>query len=162
MRCLEENCGYEYLANGSDIFQKKCPKCQNGTFTLSDESVELLKENRGESLMREMLLSLKNKDFAFRCISILISKGRERDIEYLKDKDFCKSRFDMNYPILREVNLNGVIQESCFLDSSMNRRYYPNTIIAFGRRYIVCNDWYYNNKVNLRDTKSNFVNWVLE
>lgn len=33
MRCLEPGCGYEYFANGTDIFQKKCPKCQGGTDT---------------------------------------------------------------------------------------------------------------------------------
>ena len=28
MKCL--NCGYEYKSNGSDIWQRKCPKCQGG------------------------------------------------------------------------------------------------------------------------------------
>lgn len=28
MKCLK--CGYEYKANGSDIWQRKCPKCQAG------------------------------------------------------------------------------------------------------------------------------------
>lgn len=28
MQCL--NCGYEYRANGSDIWRRKCPKCQGG------------------------------------------------------------------------------------------------------------------------------------
>jgi len=28
MTCL--NCGFEYKANGSDIWQRKCPKCQSG------------------------------------------------------------------------------------------------------------------------------------
>lgn len=31
MRC--EHCDHEYFANGSDIFQKKCPKCQGGADT---------------------------------------------------------------------------------------------------------------------------------
>jgi hypothetical protein len=30
MECLENGCGYEYGANGSDIFQRKCPRCQGG------------------------------------------------------------------------------------------------------------------------------------
>lgn len=34
MRC--EDCGHEYFANGSDIFQKKCPKCQGGADTRRD------------------------------------------------------------------------------------------------------------------------------
>jgi hypothetical protein len=28
LRC--EDCGTEYGANGSDIFQRRCPKCQGG------------------------------------------------------------------------------------------------------------------------------------
>lgn len=28
MHCL--NCGYSYKANGTDIFQRKCSKCQGG------------------------------------------------------------------------------------------------------------------------------------
>ncbi len=28
MECL--GCGYKYYANGSDIWQRKCPKCQGG------------------------------------------------------------------------------------------------------------------------------------
>ena len=28
MECL--NCGYHYKANGTDIWQRKCPKCQGG------------------------------------------------------------------------------------------------------------------------------------
>ena len=28
LRC--EHCGHEYGANGSDIFQRKCPNCQDG------------------------------------------------------------------------------------------------------------------------------------
>ena len=28
MECLK--CKHEYLANGSDIWQRKCPKCQGG------------------------------------------------------------------------------------------------------------------------------------
>ncbi len=30
LRCGTEACGHQYGANGSDIFQRKCPKCQGG------------------------------------------------------------------------------------------------------------------------------------
>ena len=33
LRC--EACGYEYGANGSDIFQRRCPNCQGGAPGLS-------------------------------------------------------------------------------------------------------------------------------
>lgn len=112
--------------------------------------------------MKEHLLALKNKDFAYKCINILIEKERKLDIELLKDVNFCKRNFDMNFAILQEVPPYGNIPEDFFKDSRLNRRYYPQPIIAFGKKYIVCNDWYYNNKVNQRDTKSHFVNWVLK
>lgn len=30
MECLQPSCGHVYGANGSDVFQRKCPKCQGG------------------------------------------------------------------------------------------------------------------------------------
>jgi len=31
MECLEPGCGLIYGANGTDVFQRKCPKCQGGS-----------------------------------------------------------------------------------------------------------------------------------
>ena len=112
--------------------------------------------------MREQLLDLKNKDFVYKCLDILISQRRKDDIFMLTNPSFCKTRFDMNYSILHEVPLYGEIPERDFKDHCLNRRYYPQPIIAFGKRYIVCNDWYYKTKCNTRDTRSNFVDWVLK
>ena len=28
--CCRDRCGHEYGANGSDIWQRKCPECQRG------------------------------------------------------------------------------------------------------------------------------------
>ena len=108
--------------------------------------------------MREKLLLMKNKEFAYKCLSILIEAGRKEDFEKLTDDRFCKRNFDMNYPIISEVPLYGEIPQRDFRDHCLNRRYYPQPIIAFGKRYIVCNDWYYNT----RDTRTDFVNWVLK
>ena len=30
MECLNVDCGHKYLANGTNIYEKKCPKCQGG------------------------------------------------------------------------------------------------------------------------------------
>jgi len=30
MKCLNHNCGYEYGANGTDIWLRNCPRCQKG------------------------------------------------------------------------------------------------------------------------------------
>jgi hypothetical protein len=30
MECMQPGCGHIYGANGTDVFQRKCPNCQNG------------------------------------------------------------------------------------------------------------------------------------
>ena len=30
MRCTQPGCGHQYGANGSDIFERRCPRCQGG------------------------------------------------------------------------------------------------------------------------------------
>ena len=30
LECLQPDCGHKYGANGTDIFQRKCPRCQGG------------------------------------------------------------------------------------------------------------------------------------
>lgn len=30
VECQNPECGHVYGANGSDLFQRKCPRCQNG------------------------------------------------------------------------------------------------------------------------------------
>ena len=30
VKCQRKGCDFEYGANGSDLFQRKCPKCQSG------------------------------------------------------------------------------------------------------------------------------------
>lgn len=37
MECLEPSCGYIYGANGTDVFQRKCPRCQAGKDGISFE-----------------------------------------------------------------------------------------------------------------------------
>ena len=106
------------------------------------------------------ILKLKNKDFVFRCLYILNEKNRKEDIEKLTDVDFCKNRFNMYYAILQQVNFE-INDEKLFMDNCGHRRYYPDIITLFDKKYIVCNDWFYNNKSNPRDTRTPFVRWVV-
>lgn len=101
---------------------------------------------------------MKNKEFAYECIHLLIKKGQTECIEHLIDRDYCKRHFDMNYPILQEVSPVGTIDLSMFTDHAGNRRYYPQPIQYNGKRYILCNDWYYGTQ---RDTRTDFIEWVL-
>lgn len=106
------------------------------------------------------ILNLKNKDFVFKCLYILREKNRKEDIDRLTDVDFCKTRFNMYYAILQEVNFD-INDEKIFMDNCGYRRYYPDIVTLFNKKYIVCNDWFYNNKTNTRDTRTPFVRWVV-
>lgn len=107
---------------------------------------------------KEQLMKYKNKDFAFSCIKILVSQGRKTDLEKLTNPAFCKTKFDMNYAILQEVPGENFSDVSYYFDNNGNRRYYPEIMELFGKHYILCNDWYYGKN---RDTRSDFVRWVL-
>lgn len=109
---------------------------------------------------RENILNLKNKEFIFTCLDMLKSKCRADYLSVLTNPDESKRRFDMNFSILQEVSSIGSISKEHFMDTSGHRRYYPDTFSDAGRRFIVCNDWYYNTKSNKRDTRTEFVNWV--
>lgn len=76
------------------------------------------------------VLKLKNKKFAFHCLEQLKKSGNLSDDKLVKltSKNFCKDKFDMNYPVLQEVNYIGNINREIFLDHAGNRRYYPDTI----------------------------------
>jgi hypothetical protein len=101
---------------------------------------------------------MKDEEFTYECIQLLIKKGRIENIEHLADRDYCKRRFDMNYPVLQKVSPMGTIDSSMFTDHAGNRRYYPLPIQYNGKHYIPCNDWYYGTH---RDTRTDFVEWVL-
>ena len=106
------------------------------------------------------ILKLKNKDFVFKCLYILKENDKKEDIEKLTNPDFCKNCFDMNFAILQEITFP-LTDEKIFMDNSGYRRYYPDWITLFDKNYIVCNDWFYNNKSTARDTRSPFLRWVL-
>lgn len=106
------------------------------------------------------ILKLKNKDFVFKCLYILSERNKTYEVEKLTDVDFCKDNFDMNYAVLQEVDFY-TIDEKVFMDNSGYRRYYPDIITLFDKKYIVCNDWFYNNKSTQRDTRTPFIKWVV-
>mgnify|MGYP000580648504 CR=1 FL=1 len=64
------------------------------------------------------VLKLKNKNFVFYCLEQLKKSGNLSDEKLVKltSKNFCKDKFDMNYPVLQEVNYIGNINREMFLD----------------------------------------------
>lgn len=111
---------------------------------------------------KENLLALENKEFIMECINIINRNGSNDDVLKLTDYNYCNQFFDMYFAILKQVSSVGLVPADLYRDKTGKRRYYPNIISLFDQRYIVCNDWYYKNKTNPRDTRSAFVQWVLD
>ena len=110
----------------------------------------------------EYLFKFKNKQFIFECLELLKSNNAfdEKIIEILTSEKECHNSYKCNLPILIEVNVEGVVSRDLYFDRTNKRRYYPNKFIVGDHAFIVCNDWYYNNKVNKRDNRTPFVQWV--
>lgn len=113
-----------------------------------------------EDMNMESLMKLKNKEFVFQCLSglAITDSLKEEQFQRLTNKIFCKDKFDMNFPIIIEVNPSTINNAELYRDAAGNRRYYPDSITINNKTYIVCNDWYYG---KTRDTRSKFVKWCL-
>lgn len=110
---------------------------------------------------KENLLGLKNKEFIMECMNIISKNGSNDDVLKLTDYNYCTQFFNMYFAILQQVPPVGLVPADLHSKAG-KRRYYPDIISLFDQRYIVCNDWYYKNKINKRDTRSPFVQWVLD
>lgn len=80
----------------------------------------------------ESLLKLKNEDFAYRTLQVLIENGWKDKLTMLTDLEYCKRNFDMHFPVLQKVSSTGAIPEELFFDHNGNCRYYSTPITAFG------------------------------
>ena len=151
-----------------DDFVKEESLTEDSVVEATDIEDSVLEESTAEDDINQAelsynideILKLKNKDFAFKCLYILSEENKKYEVEKLTDVDYCKDNFDMNYAILQEVDFY-TIDEKVFMDNSGYRRYYPDIITLFDKKYIVCNDWFYNNKSTQRDTRTPFIRWVV-
>lgn len=140
MKCTY--CGYEYLANSTDIFQKKCPNCQGGVDTY---------------VKKEMT----NKDFVFSCMKHLRDNKIDVDkIMCLTDHEFCKEKFSCRKPILKQVDCLYNIPHEVINDYTNQPRFYKEPFDYNGTYFLITNYWYGEN-TNQPDNKTPFYNWVM-
>ena len=68
LRC--EDCGTEYGANGSDIFQRRCPKCQGGKPGLSMTKIRILSQQDYDAAFSQDKLKALEYSFDIRKVEI--------------------------------------------------------------------------------------------
>ena len=140
MKCTY--CGYEYPANSTDLFQKKCPNCQGGTNT--NENSEIA-----------------NKDFAFSCMKLLRDKKIDiNKIMCLTNHEYCKEKFNCRKPILKQIDRLYNIPQAIINDYTSQPRFYKEAFDYNGTYFLITNYWYGPN-TNQPDNKTPFYNWVL-
>lgn len=140
MKCT--HCGHEYLSEGIDVFQSKCPNCQN----------ELCIDENNE---------ITNKDFAFNCMKLLRDRQIDMDIIMcLTEHEFCKEKFNCKKPILKQVDSLHNITQEVINDNTDKPRFYKEVFNYNGKYFLITNYWYGPN-TNHPDNKTLFYNWVL-
>ena len=65
----------------------------------------------------------------------------DNEIQNLMNVEYCKKIFDMNYPILKEINHSISLKEQRKINGY--DRYYAK---PFENKYLLCNDWYERNR----------------
>lgn len=109
------------------------------------------------------LSKVGNKEFAFRCLTMLIEHDciQEDDLAMLTDAAECKKRFSSNYfPVLNEVSVYGELTDDDCCDDRGRQRYYRKKFIIRRRAFVVTNHWYGAGK-SMPDNRMPFMEWVM-
>lgn len=64
----------------------------------------------------------------------------ELGINQLEKEDYSKLYFDVNYPILKRVDLSKSITENRTVNDYT--RYYADPIKSYGNKYLITSEWY--------------------
>jgi hypothetical protein len=72
-------------------------------------------------------------------------------ITQLLDGKYCKTTFEINYPLLKKVMQNSSFSQQRKVNGY--DRYWEEAIMINGDRYFICNDWYEKNRPR-------FIRWV--
>lgn len=82
MECLE--CGYKYMANGCDVWIRKCPECQVNNKRKTFEVKKTEKQQNTHKTKREISLQLRYKVLQrdnFKCCTCGASPAKDPSVE---------------------------------------------------------------------------------
>ena len=74
------------------------------------------------------------------------------EIESMKTQQYSKKTFNINYPLLKEVDLSISLSEQMKDHNGINR-YYKLPVMIYGKKYLMCSQWYEWNRLQL-------MNWI--
>ncbi len=77
----------------------------------------------------------------------------EFEIAWLVDSDYSKDNFDVEYPILMEIDPSSSVEEQQVKDEAI--RYYDTVITSKGSDYLLTSEW--NDS-----SKDKYVNWLMK
>jgi hypothetical protein len=69
-------------------------------------------------------------------------------IQLLQAENYSKENFNLNFPMLKEVDWTKNLDDQK-RDSNGYNRYYKSPITIYGEKYFLCSQWYENNKQHL-------------
>ncbi|WP_156939703.1 hypothetical protein [Desulfocurvus vexinensis] len=72
------------------------------------------------------------KGYLFDVLPKVLAVVDEEEIQRLQDRDYCKDKFDLNFPVITLSSKNGH-------DHNGYRRYYSKLLLG---TYWVCKEWY--------------------
>ncbi|MDG5790137.1 hypothetical protein QA612_22100 [Evansella sp. AB-P1] len=84
-------------------------------------------------LVRKSFTDLRNQD--------LITSDM---LNWLMDAKYCKTTFDVNYPVLKKVKHGTPLADQRLIRGY--NRYWKDALIIQNEKYLLCNDWYDRNR----------------
>lgn len=80
-------------------------------------------------------------------------------IQLLLDKEYCKNTFNINYPLLKELNSSFSIKSQRYIGEYA--RYWSETFLINNNEYIVCQEWYERNREYFESWKSRLIKQMI-
>lgn len=104
----------------------------------SEDNVEII-EDRNSSPKVGKYIKSKLLDF-FNANSLSVEQINE-----MCSRNWSRSTLKLDFSLLKEINSNKSIQEQIKVNG--NNRYWKETVNILGRKYVICSQWYENQRV---------------
>lgn len=73
------------------------------------------------------------------------NKATMEEILWLQSDKYSKETFNLQYPLLKEINYSRNVGEQK-KDQYGRNRYYKDPITIYGKKYFLCSQWYEKNR----------------
>lgn len=108
--------------------------------------------NDVKAIDTEKLKSMKVGVLVRNTMTVLLENGlvSEGEIEQMQNKSYCKTVFDLQFPVLRKASLS---------NGDRPLRYWAGAVEAFGVEYFMCSEWY---ETAANNDRPYYTKWLLK